>query len=131
MTRPDVPHARQTERALNRAARRMRFRLYLTLARLNFILFKIKTSRVHVRAHSFLLRHLPEILTHPFVGAELREKIENPIKFQWGSGGAEQPPGPRDRGGHPPFALSHISHIETTHITVINTGPLVSIWSTD
>jgi hypothetical protein len=24
--------------------------------------------------------------------AELREKIENPIKFQWGSGGADQPP---------------------------------------
>jgi hypothetical protein len=28
----------------------------------------------------------------PFVGAELREKIENPIRFQWGTGGAEQPP---------------------------------------
>ena len=26
------------------------------------------------------------------VGAELREKIENPIKFQWGSGGAGMPP---------------------------------------
>jgi len=25
-------------------------------------------------------------------GAELREKLENPIKFQWGTGGAEQPP---------------------------------------
>ena len=25
------------------------------------------------------------------VGAELREKLENPLKFQWGSGGAEQP----------------------------------------
>lgn len=27
-----------------------------------------------------------------FVGAELREKIENPLKFQWGSGGADHPP---------------------------------------
>lgn len=26
-------------------------------------------------------------------GAELREKLENPLKFQWGTGGAEQPPG--------------------------------------
>jgi hypothetical protein len=26
------------------------------------------------------------------VGAELREKLENPLKFQWGTGGAEQPP---------------------------------------
>jgi hypothetical protein len=26
------------------------------------------------------------------VGAELREKIENPLKFQWGTGGAGQPP---------------------------------------
>jgi hypothetical protein len=26
------------------------------------------------------------------VGAELRHKIENPIKFQWGTGGAGQPP---------------------------------------
>lgn len=26
------------------------------------------------------------------VGADLREKLENPIKFQWGTGGAEQPP---------------------------------------
>lgn len=26
------------------------------------------------------------------VGAELRKKIENPLKFQWGTGGAEQPP---------------------------------------
>lgn len=25
-------------------------------------------------------------------GAELRAKIENPLKFQWGTGGAEQPP---------------------------------------
>jgi hypothetical protein len=25
-------------------------------------------------------------------GAELREKLENPLKFQWGTGGAEQPP---------------------------------------
>ena len=25
-------------------------------------------------------------------GAELREKIENPLKFQWGTGGADQPP---------------------------------------
>lgn len=25
-------------------------------------------------------------------GAELREKLENPLKFQWGGGGAEQPP---------------------------------------
>jgi hypothetical protein len=28
----------------------------------------------------------------PAVGAELRRKIENPIKFQWGTGGAGQPP---------------------------------------
>lgn len=27
-----------------------------------------------------------------FVSAELREKMENPLKFQWGTGGAEQPP---------------------------------------
>ncbi|GGD63573.1 P63C domain-containing protein [Caballeronia grimmiae] len=27
-----------------------------------------------------------------YLGAELREKIENPLKFQWGSGGAEVPP---------------------------------------
>ena len=26
------------------------------------------------------------------VGAELREKLTQPIKFQWGSGGAQQPP---------------------------------------
>ncbi|HEV7877716.1 MAG TPA: P63C domain-containing protein [Bradyrhizobium sp.] len=26
------------------------------------------------------------------VGAELREKLENPLKFQWGTGGAEAPP---------------------------------------
>jgi hypothetical protein len=26
------------------------------------------------------------------VAAELREKLRNPVKFQWGSGGAEQPP---------------------------------------
>lgn len=26
------------------------------------------------------------------VGAEMLKKIENPIKFQWGSGGADQPP---------------------------------------
>ena len=26
------------------------------------------------------------------VGADLREKIENPLKFQWGTGGADQPP---------------------------------------
>ena len=25
-------------------------------------------------------------------GAELRKKIENPLKFQWGTGGADQPP---------------------------------------
>ena len=25
-------------------------------------------------------------------GAEFREKLENPLKFQWGTGGAEQPP---------------------------------------
>jgi P63C domain len=25
-------------------------------------------------------------------GAELRSKLENPLKFQWGTGGAEQPP---------------------------------------
>jgi hypothetical protein len=25
-------------------------------------------------------------------GAELREKLENPLKFQWGTGGAEAPP---------------------------------------
>lgn len=28
----------------------------------------------------------------PFVGAELAHKLENPLIFQWGSGGAEQPP---------------------------------------
>jgi hypothetical protein len=28
----------------------------------------------------------------PFVGPELAEKMENPLKFQWGSGGPEQPP---------------------------------------
>jgi len=27
-----------------------------------------------------------------YVGAPLREKIKNPLKFQWGTGGAEQPP---------------------------------------
>lgn len=27
-----------------------------------------------------------------FVGAELLAKLENPLSFQWGSGGAEQPP---------------------------------------
>jgi hypothetical protein len=26
------------------------------------------------------------------IGAELRQKIENPLKFQWGTGGASQPP---------------------------------------
>jgi hypothetical protein len=28
-----------------------------------------------------------------YLSAELHSKIENPIKFQWGSGGADQPPG--------------------------------------
>lgn len=27
----------------------------------------------------------------PYLGVEVQEKIENPLKFQWGSGGAEQP----------------------------------------
>jgi hypothetical protein len=27
-----------------------------------------------------------------FVGADVREKLENPVKFQWGTGGAGQPP---------------------------------------
>lgn len=27
-----------------------------------------------------------------YLGAELLRKIQNPLKFQWGSGGAEQPP---------------------------------------
>lgn len=38
----------------------------------------------------------PRFLASRFVaeiaGAELREKLENPLKFQWGTGGAEQPP---------------------------------------
>jgi hypothetical protein len=29
----------------------------------------------------------------PYLGAEIKEKIENPLKFQWGSRGAEQLPG--------------------------------------
>lgn len=28
----------------------------------------------------------------PHVGAQLREKVQNPIRFQWGTGGAQQPP---------------------------------------
>jgi len=28
----------------------------------------------------------------PFVGRELREKLENPLVFQWGTGGREEPP---------------------------------------
>lgn len=28
----------------------------------------------------------------PYLGAEIRDKIENPIKFQWGTGGAGDPP---------------------------------------
>jgi len=28
----------------------------------------------------------------PYLGAELREKIEKPLKFQWGFGGAQDPP---------------------------------------
>jgi hypothetical protein len=28
----------------------------------------------------------------PFVGRELREKLEKPPIFQWGTGGREQPP---------------------------------------
>ena len=48
----------EIERALNRVARRMKFDLYLTLARLNFLLFKIKLSRARVGARRFLLRHL-------------------------------------------------------------------------
>jgi P63C domain-containing protein len=28
----------------------------------------------------------------PYLGAELREKVEKPIRFQWGTGGAQQPP---------------------------------------
>src|SRR5262249_22462005 len=28
----------------------------------------------------------------PFVGAQLREKLQKPLVFQWGTGGAQQPP---------------------------------------
>jgi hypothetical protein len=37
-------------------------------------------------------RFLGSRMTDNFVGAELRHKLQNPLKFQWGSGGAEQPP---------------------------------------
>jgi hypothetical protein len=39
-----------------------------------------------------LPRFLSNKVMSGVVGAELREKIENPIKFQWGTGGADQPP---------------------------------------
>jgi hypothetical protein len=37
-------------------------------------------------------RFLASRLVVEIAGAELREKFENPLKFQWGTGGAEQPP---------------------------------------
>jgi len=37
-------------------------------------------------------RFLSSRAVSELVGAEIRQKIENPLKFQWGSGGAEQPP---------------------------------------
>jgi hypothetical protein len=39
-------------------------------------------------------RFLASKVMAKFVGAEIREKIENPLKFLGGSGGAEQPPKP-------------------------------------
>src|SRR5262245_42647879 len=41
-------------------------------------------------------RAIPRFVTSKamtnIVGAELRKKFENPLKFQWGTGGADQPP---------------------------------------
>lgn len=48
----------EIERALNRVARGMKFRLYVELARLNFLLFKLKLSRIRVALYGFLLRYL-------------------------------------------------------------------------
>lgn len=39
-------------------------------------------------------RFLASKVMAKFVGAEIREKIENPLKFLGGAGGAEQPPKP-------------------------------------
>src|SRR5262249_28324829 len=37
-------------------------------------------------------RFLATKLASDVAGAELKAKLENPLKFQWGAGGAEQPP---------------------------------------
>ena len=39
-----------------------------------------------------LPRFMASKVISPSVGAELRDKIENPLKFQWGTGGAGSPP---------------------------------------
>lgn len=39
-----------------------------------------------------LSRFLASQAMNNFVGAELREKLENPLVFQWGTGGAKAPP---------------------------------------
>lgn len=44
-----------------------------------------------VRGNAFP-RFIGSKTMEPHVGAELREKLEKTLKFQWGSGGAEQPP---------------------------------------
>jgi hypothetical protein len=45
-----------------------------------------------VRGNAFP-RFLESRAMSNIVGAELREKIAQPLKFEWGTGGAEQPPG--------------------------------------
>lgn len=44
-----------------------------------------------VRANAFP-RFIASQTMGQYVGAELREKLQKTVKFQWGSGGAEQPP---------------------------------------
>jgi hypothetical protein len=44
------------------------------------------------RAGNAITRFLSTKVMSEIAGAELRAKFESPLKFQWGTGGAEQPP---------------------------------------
>jgi len=44
------------------------------------------------RAGNAITRLLSTKAMSQIAGAGLREKFENPLKFQWGTGGADQPP---------------------------------------
>jgi len=50
-----------------------------------------RTLGMSPRGHTFPKFVSGRVMSQ-YVGTELREKIVNPLRFQWGSGGAEQPP---------------------------------------